>query len=406
MNWVCEEVVRHLQVEPEWTVVESDGVGFVAGQLGVWLAIEPREGSAASIRVEVRLARCLAGVASDLLLDSLNATGAVGCWIYDPASQTIAATAGLDLDTPPTETAVRTVATVVSYLVVRAEDLAGASVAERELGGIKALTLIAGRRRTGEHPFLREHLFRCRSAGAEPGAAVRVLPLVQDGLLYLTPGWYVEHDERHSRGSDGHGRCLNLGVGRHRALGWGLAIAASSERHQNADPSGSAEAQRLNQLHSSPPGWGAWSTGPNGPEYRIFLPNSLLEVVEKDLPQPRLISGAVLDALNRTEPGPHAPALDRTTSGPLIRPRWGGDEEAEGMARREPINDGPGTPDGYVWIDSLGRAATTTEESFRIWRSRLLPADLDSPSVVGFSQWFEREVNHRRGRFNAGPGAG
>ena len=81
----------------------------------------------------------------------------------------------------------------------------------------------------------------------------------------------------------------------------------------------------------------------------------------------------------------------------LLQPGWQDDDNAAVLARRDPINDGFHTPDGYVWLDHLGRAAATTENSYQIRRSRLAAVDVKDRGVAGFSRWFEREVAHRSG---------
>jgi hypothetical protein len=139
-------------------------------------------------------------------------------------------------------------------------------------------------------------------------------------------------------------------------------------------------------------------SGP-GLEYRTFLPNSLLELANRDLPELRLVSAVIRDTAARARPSlvplrAVAEHPDRT----LLKPDWAGDTEAEILARRDPINDGLHAPDSYVWLDRLGRAAATTESSFELWRSRLHPVDVDDPTVAGYSDWFQREAAHRHGK--------
>lgn len=397
---VVQEVVRHLGIEPEWTVVTEDGVGFVSAELGVWLTVEDVGATSPFLRAEVRFGLSVPDREAGLfVLEGLNHRGSVGRWILDPATGTVSGMASLDLGAVLRDSAVQVAAEVVSSLVVRAEDLVSCSVPERDMGGRKALTLIDGRRRDREHAFFREYFERQLQAGEEPGAARRVLPLVQDGMLYLTLGWWADHGMAESWCTNGKGLGMAVKVAKHPALGYGLMIAAGLEEPVDRDPADVAgRAAHLNRFQTAAPGLGAWGDGLGGLEYRLFLPNSLIETIESDLPEPRLISSAVREVVERVEWWAAVAELDDPPGHLLAHPDWEGDDEAELLARRDPINDGLDAPASYAWIDGLGRAAATTEDSYRLWRSRLTPDDLDDPGVAGFSDWFEREVAHRHGR--------
>jgi len=228
-----------------------------------------------------------------------------------------------------------------------------------------------------------------------------VLPLVHDVMLYLTGGWLFEHDDFGSRCFDGKGLAMVVRVAQHPALGYGTMIAGGAETPGGDEWATVAErAARLNRFHTAAPGLGAWASGLAGLEYRVFLPNSLIALVETELPEPRLISSAVREVVARVDWWSAGGELEVPPDRLLVQPDWDGDEEAEVLARRDPIDDGLDTPDSYVWIDSLGRAAATTEDSYRLWRSRLITDDLEDLGVAGFSKRFEREVAHRHGRRN------
>lgn len=400
MIWLCEDVLRCLGVEPEWTVVAEDGVGFVSGELGVWLTARDPESGPPLLRTEIRFALGVPEREDNLsVLDTLNHRGSVGRWVHEPATGTVAVVASIDLTAVLRESAGEVGAEVVSALVVRAEDLAFRSVPQRYLDGRKALTLIGDRRRDHEDRFLRERFKRQLQAGAEPGAARRVLPLVQDVLLYLAPGWTLDHRETMSWCTDSKGLGMAVRVAEHPTQGYGLMIAAGPEKL--FDASQALVAQRaacLNRFYTATPGLGAWASGLGGLEYRVFVPSSLVELVERDLPEPRLLSAAVREVVERIEWWAASDDLDTSTGPLLAHPAWDGDQTAEIIARRDPINDGLDAPDSYVWLDSLGRAAASTEGSYQLWRSRLIPADLDDPGVAGFSRWFEGEVAHRHGQ--------
>ena len=51
-----QRIIDALDIEEEWTFREPDGIGFVAGDLGVWLTTREDYWPSA-LRIEVRVAR-------------------------------------------------------------------------------------------------------------------------------------------------------------------------------------------------------------------------------------------------------------------------------------------------------------------------------------------------------------
>jgi hypothetical protein len=398
---LCEDVVAHLGVEAECTVAAADGVGFVAGELGVWMTVEEKGAAPPRFRAEVRLARQVPDDETiSEFVDRLNHRGLLGCWVHDQPTGILALSAGIDLSTTVREDTVAIAAQVVSSMVASAEELAYKSAPQRDLGAAKALTLVGGVRRKGEHPLFRRHTGTVLEQGRTADTARVSLCLAQDVMLYLVPGWTFEHDTTATTCEDDQGFVLVVRVAQHPAFGYGLMIALGSQSRLTIP---AADAHRrafeLNRSEARRPGLGAWAVSGPGLEYRTFLPNSLLELANRDLPELRLVSAVIRDTAARARPSlvplrAVAEHPDRT----LLKPDWAGDTEAEILARRDPINDGLHAPDSYVWLDRLGRAAATTESSFELWRSRLHPVDVDDPTVAGYSDWFQREAAHRHGK--------
>jgi hypothetical protein len=407
---LLQDVVAALGIEPEWTVDETDGVGFVACDLGTWLTVDESDARSPAFRAEVRLARNVPdNEQTREVVGMLNHEATVGCWVVDPESATLALVAGVNLSTILKDDTVGFDAKVVASIVTTAESLAYRSVPERDLGAAKAITLIGGSRRKGEHPLLREHLRaaldmgRGRAAGAATtataGAATATLNLVQDVMIYLVPGWTIEHHSAETICENGDGFTLVVRVAEHPGYGCGLTIALGARSLLTMS---AAEAHwrafELNRTEARRPGLGCWAWAGYGLEYRTFLPDSLLELANHDLPEPRLVTGAIREAAARARPSLVPLRLVAANRQPiLVRPQWDCDHQAATIARLEPINDGLAASDGYVWIDVHGRAAATAPTSFGLWRSRLLPEDLDHPGVVGYSEWFHREMQHRHG---------
>jgi hypothetical protein len=136
---------------------------------------------------------------------------------------------------------------------------------------------------------------------------------------------------------------------------------------------------------------GGWTRVEDHLELRAFLPNALLEwmdIGDLDLsPVLAQIHTLIDQADAAVSVAADADHLDPV----LMKPTWPGDEEATGLVRRDPINDGPDAPDTLVWLDRLDRPAHTTVDSFRRWEEQLTAEDLGDRSVRGFIDWFNRE---------------
>jgi hypothetical protein len=61
------------------------------------------------------------------------------------------------------------------------------------------------------------------------------------------------------------------------------------------------------------------------------------------------------------------------------------------LARRDPINDGMDAPAALVYLDWVARPCAITDESFKLWRSHLLPEDHDDKGATGLIRWYERQ---------------
>jgi hypothetical protein len=92
-----QRIIDALGIEVEWTVYESDGsgIGFVAGELGVWLTTRDDDWLSA-LRVEVRVARHVPdGPGVREFCETHNHHGLVGRWVHDPATATVSLVADL-----------------------------------------------------------------------------------------------------------------------------------------------------------------------------------------------------------------------------------------------------------------------------------------------------------------------
>jgi hypothetical protein len=86
-----QRIIDALRIEVEWTVHEPDGfgLGFVAGELGVWLATRDDDRLSA-LHIEVRVARHVPdGPDVRKFCETRNHYGLVGRWVHDAATVTV-----------------------------------------------------------------------------------------------------------------------------------------------------------------------------------------------------------------------------------------------------------------------------------------------------------------------------
>ncbi|MDQ1499409.1 MAG: hypothetical protein QOI86_2749 [Actinomycetota bacterium] len=402
-------IVAALGIEPEWSVAGPEGWGFVAGELGTWLAVHRPEDGPAWLHVEVRLARDVPdGPATWAFLDDRNNKALVGRWIHDPSTGAVALAADLPLaavDGAGLPYAVE----VVAGMVNTAETLALLSAPQRDLGGAKALTLVGGRRRPSWHAVC-EHLpRRVYPAGRRDRVPSEVLTLVQDSFLSILPGWLADHDALETMAEAEDGSLLVVRAARHPHAGWGLMVVLGGERYGCDPDDGALYAAALNRRESAlavgpvgaagPPAAGCWTHYGAGLEYRLFLPAALLAAVDDLFAPVAFVGACVRDVAARAD----ATLTDRDpppAAVPILeRAAWPGDDEAATAARRDPINDGLDIPEASIYLDMLGRACAITDASFALWRSRLVPGDHDE--VAGFIRFCESCIADRARRSGA-----
>jgi hypothetical protein len=275
-------VVSRLGIEPEWMVEDPAGLGFVAAELGTWLTVRSTPYCPRWLSAEVRLARGVPDTAKTwAFVDELNHWSFHARWIYDPASATVAAVAGLDLDALGSADPIGLSAVMAATMVSSAESYAYLSRPERSLDAGRALTLVGGRRRAHADAVAAFVGGEVVPRGKRPGAATQVLPLVQDCLVPELPGWIVEHDEQQSRAvrSDGN-LSLSVRVGAHPAVGHGLMIAVAGEELDRTEADAHRRLAARNRALCNQPGLAGWTRSQAHNELRAFLPNALLEWID------------------------------------------------------------------------------------------------------------------------------
>jgi hypothetical protein len=229
---LSQRIVRILDIEPEWTVQVPGAIGFVAGEVGVLLTVRGAEDWPAVLRVEARLARHAPDEPETWefchYLNSAPELGSLGGrWVHDPASGVVALVA--DLPVPEEPGLVGLYAEFVALLACRAEIAACNSIPQQKIGAGKALTLVAGRRRTIAHPLL-DRLTETRRGGGDPAPVRAVVDLVQQNLpeglvTWSGQGWYSAREDRLELWS-GYGTVLALDVAENPRRGWGIMIGA------------------------------------------------------------------------------------------------------------------------------------------------------------------------------------
>jgi hypothetical protein len=260
------------------------------------------------------------------------------------------------------------------------------------LSGITALTLIEGERRPETHEIV-EHLpERVYPEGESDKVPARLLPHIQANLSTWLPGWSLEHADDHSI-CDAENWTFLIRTVAHPHAGWGLQVTlvslSSSEKHECLRSAAvfNRGDSRVEIEVGAP---GCWTYVYDRLEYRTFLPAWLLKY-GNDMSVLVFVRSIVQGVAARVVL-PELQHVQAELGAVFVRPAWPGDDEAIVLARRHPINDGENAPDSFVWLDYGERAAYTTEESFRVWRSRLLPEDLSDKGVAGYSKWFEHEL--------------
>ncbi|WP_405393422.1 hypothetical protein [Microbispora hainanensis] len=378
-----QRIARILHIEPEWTVQEDDRLlGFVAGEVGVLLAVGEGHDWASVLRVEARLARHVRDDAhtwkSCDRLNNLPLFGSLGGrWVHDPATGVVALVA--DLPVPDEPELVGLYAEFVALLACRTEIAAHHSIPQKDLRAGKALTLLHGRRRTVAHPLL-DRLRETRRAGADPAPVRAVAKLVRKRLTERlaeqpAPRWFaalVDWIELwHS-----YGTVLTVNSVKNPELGWGIMIGASflpeaKRKGMIADglvpdiPAFATDPHTLVTLNrdaatSGGVAPGCWTVGGrDNAVHRLFVPAALLAAAPPQVAA-LFVEQLAWQAAEQFHAGFRYRAENVRV---LVAPEWPGDDEADVIAGREPHNDGAQprnrTPSATSRTPSTGSAAVT-----------------------------------------------
>ena len=354
-----QRIVTALDVEPEWTLEEPHGIGFVAGEVGVWLTVRDTRAWKSVLRLETRLARHVPdGPDTWRFCDRLNNHPQLGSlggrWVHDPATETLALVADLSSFNQAGAAAgyVELYAGFLALMTSRTEFAAHTFIAQPEPAGGEALTLIAGRRRTTAHPIL-NRLAETRDAGQEPALVHTVADLVQRDLPGLLPArvggrWLTAGREHGLDLWSLHGTVLSVDTVRNPELGWGIYVEAGldedspEQETRTGDqvsgprglPPGSATWATLNREASARGGVapGCWTKGGGqNTVHRFFLPAALLACATPAAAA--LFTGELAGlAVRQLHSALHgAPE----TQPVLAHPGWPGDEEADALVQRD-----------------------------------------------------------------------
>jgi hypothetical protein len=403
-------IVTALGIEPEWIVEDADGIGFVAGEVGVWLTVRDTDAWTSVLRVEARLARHVPdGPQAWDFCEYLNNHSQLGSlggrWVHDPATGILALVA----DLPPFDKAgaaagfVALYAEFVALLASRAEIAAYNSVPQQELGAGKALTLVLGRRRTQAHTIV-DRVAETRRAGHDPAPVRAVADLVQQSLPEQLPAWtrdvWFAVDEDHLELWNRYGTIVTVAVVKNPHLGWGImtgaGLVAEPERRQMIDEGVLPD---LPELTADPLSWatlnreasarggvapGCWTEGGSqNTVHRLFIPARVLATTAPDTAA-MFVSQFAWMAVKQF----HSSFDSEFETVPVLeRPAWPGDEEADVLARRDPYNDGaqPRNPHAVCHFgDALGRECGINADSLELWQSRLTDEDRATPGVLDF----------------------
>ncbi|SNT57513.1 hypothetical protein SAMN05216276_10675 [Streptosporangium subroseum] len=314
---LLRKIVDELAMEPEWTVEDDSGIGFVAGQLGTWLTVTG-DPDRPCLRIEVRLT-CGARTGPDLwslYRDGLVLPRSLGRLVHDPHRLILSLVS--DLPILGGLAAVRLLSGCVAELVYDGE----AIIARHHLPGYPAVTLVDGRRRRFFHPLV--------------GRSPRINGLRQDSLQGLNglldapsetfpSGWSVQQEERAMSATGPAGEAFFGRVEYGRRTGWGLCLVARppAAAMESRDAIG-IQLQDLNradaQLSRFAPGH--WRReDQSGVEYRAVMSARLLSLVSETVPaMEEMVRAVAVRALHPTPTSGRQPALLRTW--------WPGDEDA------------------------------------------------------------------------------
>jgi hypothetical protein len=386
-------LLSELGIKPDWTVVGSDGVGFVAADLGTWLSVSESPDGSAWLTAQTRVALDVPDTSRNWrVIDERNGRSAIGRWVLDDG--VVALTASVPASAP-----LALLAAVVSDIVSAAETAAFLGWAQRDLGGRKALTLVNGAGRNSAHPVASYRHEVVVPAGQSSAAALEVVTWAMDELLFVLPDHDVEpeDDGQGCLAISDAGMWLRLRAAQHPSLGWGVMIALSGERWagQEADVLRRAlNANRTEPARAHRWAAGTWLFNGAGLEHRIFLPSALLDPLP-GIEAVTVVQELVAEVAGREE----APAAARPAS-PALRRGWPHDDRAAVQARREPINDGVecDAPDLSIYLDRLGRACGITDASFHAWERRLTAEDHEHDRVASFRQFAEARIADRARR--------
>ncbi|WP_169945260.1 hypothetical protein [Microbispora sp. H11081] len=313
---IPRKILDELAIEPEWTVEDDSGAGFVAGELGTWLALTGGP-DRSYLRVEVRLAR---GVHSgdgiwSLYGKRLVLPRSLGRLVHDPHTMVLSLVA--DLPVAYGTAGTRLLSGCVVELVHDGETIA----AQQDLPGFTAVTLVGGERRSALHPLVR----RSPRIHGSRDDAVTALNLLRDAIAATSPpGWTVRHRKRATTVTGPNGESLLAAADYGRSTGWGLSLTAKPSLTARESPHQQgihlADLNRTNRQRGLPAP-GHWIAGDGGSEYRLVLPAHLLS-----------LAAATPSWLEATVTAVAARCLD-VASAEMVRPlllcpRWAGDDDA------------------------------------------------------------------------------
>ncbi|MFI7632381.1 hypothetical protein [Microbispora rosea] len=313
---ILRKILDELAIEPEWTVEDDNGAGFVAGELGTWLALTGGP-DRSCLRVEVRLAR---GVHSGDGIWSLYGKGLVlprslGRLVHDPRSMVLSLVA--DLPVVRGTAGTRLLSGCVAELVHDGETI----VAHQDLPGFTAVTLAGGERRSARHPLVR----RSPRVHGTRDDAVTALNLLREALAEtFPPEWTVRHGKRATAVSGPDGESLLAAVEYGARTGWGLSLTAqpSLAARESPHPPGIhlADLNRTDAQRGllAP---GHWIAGDDGSEYRLVLSARLLSLADDTPSWVETMAAAVAARCLDSAPA-------ETVHPVLLRPQWSGDDDA------------------------------------------------------------------------------
>ncbi|MCW2903369.1 MAG: hypothetical protein JWO67_5634 [Streptosporangiaceae bacterium] len=387
-----QRIIDALRIEVEWTVHEPDGfgLGFVAGELGVWLATRDDDRLSA-LHIEVRVARHVPdGPDVRKFCETRNHYGLVGRWVHDAATATVSLVADLpsfNADGPEAGL-VEVWAEYVAHMIATAESAAFRSLPQLGMGGQKALTLVGGQRRKPSDRFV-NRLADIVELGKDAEAAEEVMELLRQTppVVHGRAGssWLISHESPVIALRCLDGEVISIFAAQHPTFGWGIMIAAGQDPEKlwlDDDPELIASLNRTAvQRGGLAPG--SWTQGQHV-EHRMFISNTLLRAAGS----PQTAHFAVSEFVTETAVQLRRSRITVEQETPaLVRPAWPDDDRADVLARRDPFNDGIDNPDVAIYLDLFGRGCGITQRSFELWESRLTDDDRTDPRVAGFTKF-------------------